>query len=95
MAGCLIIDDHPLFGEALGNAIRISRPEANIFEATSIKSALSILATEPGIDLVLLDLLLPDVVGFSGFLQLRDHYPKLPVGGGNVRCCGSRTRERT
>lgn len=79
MAGFLIIDDHPLFGEALGNAIRISRPEAKIFEATSIKSALSILAAEPGIDLALLDLLLPDVVGFSGFLQLRDHYPKLPI----------------
>jgi len=79
MAGFLIIDDHPLFGEALGNAIRISRPEANIFEAASIRGALSILAAEPGIDLALLDLLLPDVVGFSGFLQLRDHYPKLPI----------------
>ena len=30
MMGFLIIDDHPLFGEALGNAIRISHPDARI-----------------------------------------------------------------
>ncbi|MEW6395182.1 MAG: response regulator transcription factor [Pseudomonadota bacterium] len=79
MARFLIIDDHPLFGEALGNAIRISRPEAKIFETTSISEAMEVLAVEPGIDLALLDLLLPEVVGFSGFLRLRERYPKLPI----------------
>lgn len=79
MAGFLIVDDHPLFGEALGNAIRTSHPEARILEATSIKDALAVLATEPAIDLVLLDLLLPDAVGFSGFQRLRDLYPSLPI----------------
>jgi len=79
MMGFLIIDDHPLFGEALGNAIRISHPDARIFEAASIRQALNILATERNIDLALLDLLLPDVVGFSGFLRLRDSHPKLPI----------------
>ena len=79
MAGFLIVDDHPLFGEALGNAIRISHPDARILEATSIKGALAILATEPTIDLVLLDLLLPDAIGFSGFQRLRDLYPSLPI----------------
>ena len=75
----LIIDDHPLFCEALGNAIRVSHPDARIFEATSIKAALSILASEPNMDLALLDLLLPDVIGFSGFQRLRDRCPTLPV----------------
>ena len=79
MMGFLIIDDHPLFGEALGNAIRISHPDARIFEAASIRQALNILATERNIDLALLDLLLPDAVGFSGFLKLRDSHPKLPI----------------
>ena len=79
MMGFLIIDDHPLFGEALGNAIRISHPDARIFEAASIRQALNILATERDIDLALLDLLLPDAVGFSGFLRLRDSHPKLPI----------------
>ena len=79
MMGFLIIDDHPLFGEALGNAIRISHPDARIFEAASIRQALNILATERNIDLALLDLLMPDAVGFSGFLRLRDSHPKLPI----------------
>jgi len=79
MMGFLVIDDHPLFGEALGNAIRISHPDARIFEAASIRQALTILATERNIDLALLDLLLPDAVGFSGFLKLRDSHPKLPI----------------
>lgn len=79
MMSFLIIDDHPLFGEALGNAIRISYPDARIFEATSIKGALNVLATERNIDLAFLDLLMPDVVGFSGFLRLRDSHPKLPI----------------
>jgi DNA-binding NarL/FixJ family response regulator len=79
MAGFLIVDDHPLFGEALGNAIRISHPDARILEAASIKGALAVLATEPAIDLALLDLLLPDADGFSGFQRLRDLYPRLPI----------------
>jgi DNA-binding NarL/FixJ family response regulator len=79
MMGFLIVDDHPLFGEALGNAIRISHPDARIFEAASIRQALNILATEHNVDLALLDLLLPDAVGFSGFLRLRDSHPKLPI----------------
>ena len=53
MMGFLIIDDHPLFGEALGNAIRISHPDARIFEAASIRQALNILVTERNIDLAL------------------------------------------
>lgn len=79
MMGFLIVDDHPLFGEALCNAIQISHPGARIFEAASIRQALNILTTERNIDLALLDLLLPDAVGFSGFLRLRDSHPKLPI----------------
>ena len=59
------------------SGFRIRTPE--IFEAASIRQALNILATERNIDLALLDLLLPDAVGFSGFLRLRDSHPKLPI----------------
>jgi DNA-binding NarL/FixJ family response regulator len=72
----LIIDDHPLFREAIGNAVRLAHPDARIFEAMSIKGALGILAAERGIDLALLDLSLPDAAGFSGFQRLREAYPR-------------------
>ena len=79
MISFLIIDDHPLFREALGSAVRMTHPDAKIFEAMSIEGALGILAATPGIDLALLDLSLPDAAGFSGFLRLRESYPRLPV----------------
>lgn len=60
MTSFLIIDDHPLFREALGNAVRLALPEARIFEAMSIGDALHILSAGEGIDLALLDLSLPD-----------------------------------
>lgn len=75
----LIIDDHPLFREALGNAVRLAHPDARILEATSIAEALHILTSAESIDLALLDLSLPDATGFSGFLRLRETYPRLPV----------------
>lgn len=79
MTNFLIIDDHPLFREALGNAVRQAHPDAVIFETMSIKGALHILAEKKGIDLALLDLTLPDATGFSGFMRLRETYPRLPV----------------
>ncbi|OCK53592.1 response regulator transcription factor [Bradyrhizobium sp. LMTR 3] len=79
MTTFLIIDDHPLFREALGNAVRLAHPDARILEAMSIAEALHILTSEESIDLALLDLSLPDAAGFSGFLRLRETYPRLPV----------------
>jgi len=79
MTRFLIIDDHPLFREALGNAVRLAHPDAQILEALSIADALNILSSEPEIDLALLDLTLPDATGFSGFLRLRATHPRLPV----------------
>ena len=59
------------------SGFRIRTPE--FFEAASIRQALNILANERNIDLALLDLLLPDAAGFSGFLRLRGSHPKLPI----------------
>ena len=79
MTSFLIIDDHPLFRDALGGAVRLAHPEAQIFEAASIAEALNILEGEQGIDLALLDLSLPDAAGFDGFQRLRETHPRLPV----------------
>ncbi len=79
MTSFLIIDDHPLFREALGNAIRLAHPDAQICEAMSIQGAITILSSGQEIDLALLDLSLPDAVGFSGFQRLREAFPRVPV----------------
>ncbi|MGN6143589.1 MAG: response regulator [Mesorhizobium sp.] len=75
----LIIDDHPLFREALHSAVQMAYPEVDTVEARSIAEALDLLAAAVPFDLALLDLSMPDVHGFEGLLQLRTRYPRLPV----------------
>lgn len=75
----LIVDDHPLFREALQGAIHLAYPEAEILEATSITTAKEVIADCRNIDLLLLDLFMPDTIGFEGLLELRTQSPRLPI----------------
>lgn len=79
VARFLIIDDHPLFREALHSAVRMAYPEVDTVEARSIGEAVELLTDARPFDLALLDLSMPDVHGFEGLLQLRTRYPHLPV----------------
>ena len=79
VARFLIIDDHPLFREALHSAVRMAYPEVDTVEARSIGEALDLLGGDTSFDLALLDLSMPDVHGFEGLLQLRTRHPRLPV----------------
>ncbi len=75
----LVVDDHPLFREAIQLAVLVAYPEAKIVEATSIAGARAVIGSEGPFDLVLLDLTMPGTRGFEGLLELRTHHPKLPV----------------
>lgn len=75
----LIVDDHPLFREALESAICLVNPQAEILQAASIDDALTVLAARQGIDLILLDLSMPRTTGLSGVLRVRNAFPKIPV----------------
>ncbi len=74
----LIVDDHPLFREALENAIRWAAPDADIVEATSIDEALAVLNSN-AIELTLLDLSMPGTTGLSGLLRIRKAFPRSPI----------------
>ena len=78
MTRFLIVDDHPLFREALENAIRWATPEAEIFEATSIDEALAVLEST-AIELTFLDLTMPGTTGLSGLVRLRKAFPRSPI----------------
>lgn len=78
-ASFLVVDDHPLFREALQLAIHVVYPAARIVEACSIEAAKTALARDGNFDLVLLDLTMPGTRGFDGLLELRSLNPKLPV----------------
>lgn len=75
----LIVDDHPLFREALRSAVRLVHAGADVFEATSIEGALDVIAAQGDFDLALLDLSLPGTTGFAGLVTIRTAHPRLPV----------------
>ncbi len=75
----LIIDDHPLFREALHSALQMAYPDIETVEARSMTESLELLSANDRFDLALLDLSMPDVHGFDGLLQLRTQHPRLPV----------------
>ncbi|MEL6214626.1 MAG: response regulator transcription factor [Pseudomonadota bacterium] len=75
----IIADDHPLFREALMHAIRASVPGANIVEAESLATLQDALAANPECELLLLDLNMPGVSGFSALAYVRSNYDTLPT----------------
>ncbi|MGE0241963.1 MAG: LuxR C-terminal-related transcriptional regulator [Parvibaculaceae bacterium] len=75
----LIVDDHPLFLEALEAALHEAFPDALVEAAGSIEGARRRLAEGMRPDLVLLDLKMPDSAGFEGVVGLRAAYPRVPL----------------
>jgi DNA-binding NarL/FixJ family response regulator len=75
----LIADDHPLMVGGLRQAVLAAAPGAEIAVAHDFDSMVAALDASPDTDLVLLDLTMPGVRGFSGLLFLRSARPSTPV----------------
>lgn len=75
----LIVDDHSLVRDGLRSIFDDAFPSCAILEADSLEGALRTLAEEGDVDLVLLDLNIPDVSHLSGLEALRDRFPATPV----------------
>jgi DNA-binding NarL/FixJ family response regulator len=75
----LLVDDHPLFREALASAIALAFPGAELHEADGIRAACDILDRNAGIDLTLLDLTMQGVAGFDGLVTIRTRFPRVPI----------------
>lgn len=75
----LIIDDHDLVRAGVSAAVSELTVNTKIFSAASITEGLAILGKHPDIDLVLLDLVLPDVIHFSGLEAILSLNPEVPV----------------
>lgn len=74
----LLVEDHPLFRDALCAAISRIRPNFSIEQVESLEDARLGLQREP-VELVLLDLKLRDCEGLVGLLTLRAEFPQAPV----------------
>lgn len=78
----VIADDHPLMRGALCQAVLQAVPGADITEADMLSKAVDAVRLHPPdapCDLVLLDLHMPGMNGFSGLFLLRAEFHALPV----------------
>jgi DNA-binding NarL/FixJ family response regulator len=72
----LVVEDHPLFRDALVGVIAAAFPNAQVFQAISIDGALDILASKGSVDVILLDLSMPGTTGLLGAFRVRVAAPK-------------------
>lgn len=75
----IIADDHPLFRGALRQAVTGLEGDITIIEAGDFNTAKAAATRCPDVDLMLLDLAMPGVSGFSGLMSLRAEFSSLPI----------------
>ena len=75
----VIADDHPLFRGALREAVSGLLERVDIAEAGTFDALAELLERGGDVDLILLDLTMPGVRGFSGLMYLRAQFPSVPV----------------
>ena len=75
----VIADDHPLFRGALREAVAGMLERVDIAEAGTLDEVAGLLDRDGEVDLILLDLKMPGVRGFSGLMYLRAQYPTVPI----------------
>jgi DNA-binding NarL/FixJ family response regulator len=75
----VIADDHPLFRGAMREAVSGLLEQVDIAEAGSFDEVAELLERGGDVDLILLDLTMPGVRGFSGLMYMRAQYPSVPI----------------
>lgn len=79
MPTALVVDDHPLFCDAVVLTLQTIAAFEAIHVAGTLDKALETLGSVPDISWIILDLNLPDVNGLDGLLRLRSAAPKAAI----------------
>ena len=75
----IVADDHPIFLSALNEALKQWFERLEIIEASSLKELERLVDDNEKPDLIILDLMIPGVRGFSALVYLRGIYPDTPI----------------
>jgi DNA-binding NarL/FixJ family response regulator len=77
MVKILIVDDHPLYREGLSATLARRVPDAEVLGAANVAEGLAVLDSNPGVDLVLIDIHLPGLDGFAALDLYRRAHPAI------------------
>jgi two-component system nitrate/nitrite response regulator NarL len=75
MPRILVVDDHPLYREGMMSALRAELAGVEVVGAGTAEEGLEVLAADPDIDLVLIDLRLPGMDGLSALSTYAARFP--------------------
>jgi len=75
----IIADDHPLFRDALQQAIENSIKGCKFVSAGNIDQLRCLMREMEPIEMVMLDLTMPGSSGFSGLISIRAEFPEIPL----------------
>lgn len=75
----LLVDDHTLFREGMALLLAPLAQALSTVSAGSCEEAFEVLAREPDVGLVLMDLGLPGLSGLGGIAAIRERFPATPV----------------
>jgi DNA-binding NarL/FixJ family response regulator len=75
MPRILVVDDHPLYREGMMGALRAELGGVEVLGAGTAEEGLEVLAADPEVDLVLIDLRLPGMDGLSALAAYAARFP--------------------
>jgi DNA-binding NarL/FixJ family response regulator len=79
VAKVLVIDDHALIRDALRGVLKELDGRTTVLEASDGRQALRLIGEHPDLDVILLDLNLPDRNGLSMLAELRKDHPEVSI----------------
>lgn len=75
----LLVDDHALFRDGVALLLKELNPAVQVWHAANLDEALAVLAGDAGIELILLDFILPGMHGLQALETVREHHPGVPL----------------
>ena len=77
---CIVIAEaHPLYRTALAETLGSKFGHERILQASSLEETIDLLERDSSIELVMLDLQIPDEGGFDGLMTIRTQFPSTPL----------------
>jgi DNA-binding NarL/FixJ family response regulator len=75
----LVVDDHVLIRQAMQGVLKKLKRDVVVLEASTSQEAMQLIASHSDLNLILLDLTLPDRDGFSVLAELRERLPQIAI----------------
>jgi len=75
----LIVDDHPVVRAGLAALLQQLEPGTIAVQASSAKEGIGVASEQPDIDLILLDLMMPELTGMEAISLFNRSAPQIPV----------------